>query len=122
MAAKNKIRCNMYLNKDNVELVKKFIDGTGLTLSSYFDLFIGKAAENINLFYEEIGRSVVEERNGEKFFDIYTAYKILGIFDMGGVPLTDQQVKAIQKGEIKIDNEMNPDIQAYKKLQKIKKD
>ena len=102
MAAGNKVRCNMYLNKENVELVKKFIKGTGLTLSSYIDLFIGMAAQNIDIFIDECHGEIFKEVDGEQYLDIHTAYKVLGIFDMGGVPLSDKQAKDIVSRKIKI--------------------
>ncbi len=102
MTTGNKVRCNMYLNKENVELIKKFIKGTGLTLSSYIDLFIGTAALNIENFYTECSGDIFKEIDGEQYLDIHTAYKVLGIFDMGGVPLSDKQAKDIVSRKIKI--------------------
>jgi hypothetical protein len=118
MAAKNKIRCNMYLNKKNVESVKRFIEGTGLNLSSYVDLLIGKAAENIEIFKNEIGGTLLDESDGEKYFDIYTAYKILGIFDMSmsvSVPITGDMLKLIKDGKIKIGPEKDREIKKSEK-------
>jgi len=44
----NRIRCNMYLNKKNVDITKDFIQNTGLTLSSYVDHLVCGAAEYID--------------------------------------------------------------------------
>ena len=58
----NKVRCNMYLDEDSVRVVRDFLKGSGLTLSSYFDLLICSAAEKIKFHYsvptfQEIGHA-----------------------------------------------------------------
>ncbi|MDA3897576.1 MAG: hypothetical protein PF482_15690 [Desulfobacteraceae bacterium] len=111
----NKIRCNLYLNKKNVNTVKRFIDGTGLNFTSYIDLFIEMVAKNIELFEQEYGGKIIKEENGEKKLDIWSAYEVLGLLS-GGLTLTEQQVSSIRSGKIKIDTERIENVNALKKM------
>ncbi len=47
---KNRIRCNMYLDKNNVQTVKDFIQGTGLSFSSYVDLLVCGVADRLRYY------------------------------------------------------------------------
>ena len=101
---KNRIRCNMYLDRESVETVKEFMKDTGLNLSSYVDLLICGAAERIQTYWttEEIPR-INKDINGHKYVDILKAHKILGVFDMHNSDLfTKQQWKKVKKGDLKI--------------------
>ncbi len=114
-----KIRCNMYLDRENVEKVKGFIEGTGLNLSAYIDLFIGKAASNIDIFYNELEGAIIKEKDGERIVDLYTAYDVLGIFGLGGgATLTTKQANSIRSGKMKIDIQSKKNIELLKELKK----
>ncbi|MCK5312477.1 MAG: hypothetical protein KAJ62_10220 [Desulfobacteraceae bacterium] len=103
MIEKNeKIRCNMYLDKENISIVKEFIKGTGLTFSSYLDLIIKQAATEINLYYEVLSDTdseptIFTEENGKLYFDIFTAHRMIGIGNEKGFLLSESQNKRIEK-------------------------
>lgn len=101
-----KIRCNMYLDEENVSKVKEFIKGTGLNLSSYLDLIIKLAGDKIDLYYEllsegKIPDPVFTEENGRLYFDINLAHDILGIGDGKSSEVTESQRKKINAGKWK---------------------
>ena len=101
---KNRVRCNMYLDKESVDTVKEFIKDTGLSFSSYIDLIVCGAAEKIKIYWsnEEIPR-IDKNIDGHKYVDILKAHKILGIADLYEPNLiTLSQLKKIKKGDLKI--------------------
>lgn len=106
---REKIRCNMYLDKKNTDTVKKFIKETGLTLSSYFDLLIKNAAEKIEQYDSLAGNEIPEdyifsEENGKKYYNIAAAHSILGISkDEEGFELSPSQEKKLISGKWKFE-------------------
>lgn len=103
----------MYLDQESVETVKRFIRGTGLNLSSYLDLIICEAAENIRT-YESLtmdeefsSNGIFSEKDKQKYFNIYEAHKILGLAgskdlnftEKSGVTMSPTQKKNISSGK-----------------------
>lgn len=129
----NKIRCNMYLDKKSVETLKRFIKGTGLTLSSYLDLIVCEAAEKILLYESLIDDGEIEtdgvfsKKHNKKYFNIYEAHRILGLAstgvknlgnsDQNHLMLSKSQTKKLMTGKWKFEHDksgrtrvlLNPD-------------
>lgn len=109
MGAKNeKIRCNMYLDKKNISIVKKFIKGTGLTFSSYLDLIIKQASDEIYQYYEILSDTdsedtIFTEENGKLYFDIHSAHKMIGLGNEKSFSISESQSKRIEKGKWRYD-------------------
>ena len=99
-----KIRCNMYLDEENVSIVKGFIQGTGLNFSSYLDLLIKIAADKIDLYYDllnegKITDQIFTEENGKLYFNINLAHELLGIGDGKNFEVTESQRKKFNEGK-----------------------
>ena len=107
---KDKVRCNMFLDKHNVGLIKDFIKGTGLTFSSFIELLVQKTSEDIDNYNSLIGSEIPEdiiftEEDGKRYFNIYEAHKMLGLADTDslGFRTSPSQKKKIETGKWKYD-------------------
>ena len=80
----NKVRCNMHLDKKNLEIVKNFIQGTGLSLSSYVDLLVCGAAESIEHYFIKIPpKKTIKKKKSQQIdkirFNMYLDKRSVGI-------------------------------------------
>jgi len=127
---KTKARYNVYLDQESVDLVKEFIKGTGLSLSSYLDLMTCIAADRIIDFYamldsDNLGEDDYYKEN--RYFNILTAHRVLRLADsqLKNIRLSSSQIKKIKTGKwhIDLDEEYGIRINMFKKKgDKIKKE
>ena len=118
----NKERYNVYLDKKSVDILKEFIKGTGLSLSSYLDLMACIAADRIMDFWTmEFSEDFEpnEEDLKNKYCNILTAHRVLRLADskLQNIRMSPSQIKKLKTGEwhIEIDDEFGIRINPFKK-------
>ncbi len=121
----NKERYNVYLDKESVDIVKEFIKGTGLSLSSYLDLMTCIAADRIMDFWTMQFSDEFEptsEDGNNKYCNILVAHRVLRLADskLSNIRMSPSQIKKIKTGEwhIEIDDDFGIRINPFKKENK----
>jgi len=115
-------RYNVYLDKESVDLVKEFIRGTGLSMSSYLDLMICIAADRIMDFsemldFDNLGEEDYDPEN--RYFNILTAHRVLRLADskFNKIRMSPAQIKKLTTGQwhIELDEEYGIRINPFEK-------
>jgi len=123
-----KERYNVYLDKESVDLVKEFIKGTGLSMSSYLDLMTCIAADRIMDFYamsdfDNLGEEGYDPEN--PYCNILTAHRVLRLADskFSKVRMSPSQIKKLKTGKwhTKLDEQFGIRINPFEKEKDKKK-
>lgn len=119
---KNKERYNVYLDKESVDIVKEFIKGTGLSLSSYLDLMTCIAADRIMDFWAEDPLEQFDYDENDlknKYCNILVAHRVLKLADsqFKGIKMSQSQIKKLKTGDwhIALDDNYGIRINPFKK-------
>ncbi|WP_020585846.1 hypothetical protein [Desulfobacter curvatus] len=120
-------RYTAYLDIESVDILKEFIKGTGLSLSSYVDLMICIAADRIMDFWtmefsDDFKPSVEDLKN--KYCNILVAHRVLRLADskLRNIKMSPSQIKKLKTGEwhIEIDDDFGIRINPFKKEDTVK--
>ena len=124
---KNKDRYNVYLDKESVDIVKGFLQGTGLNLSSYLDLMTCIAADRILDFYYMLEMDNLDDPDFDPekpYYNILTAHRVLNLTDskLTKTRLSQSQIKKLISGQwhIELDEEYGIIIRMFEKETKGK--